>query len=138
MTIATAIARFRARQAEQFTDSGTVYRQVGELTTDPDTGAVTRTFAAVYVGPCKIRPAERSGSDLTTGETEVRLIDVAGKFPVDTDLRLNDVLVMDDSAYDTTMAGRQYRITEANADAWQIAKVVGLEETLVPELTEGS
>lgn len=134
MSIDTALARFRARQAEQFSDEATVSRQVGGLTTDHTTGAVSRIFDAVYDGECKIRPADRSGSDATAGETEVRLVDMAGKFPVDTDIRKDDIVTVTASTFDASMPGRQYRVTEAAADAWQIARVVGLEETLVPEL----
>lgn len=138
MSIETAIARFRAKQAVQFTDEATVSRQVGDLETDPDTGAVTRTFEEVYAGPCKIRPAETIGRDVTAGETELRLLRMEGKFPVDSDIRENDVVVVSSSTYDAGMAGRQYRVTDAPADAWQIARVAHLEETLVPELNPES
>lgn len=134
MSIETAIARFRDRQAGQFSEDVVVYRQVGELSTNPTTGAVTRTFTEVYDGPCKIRPADRSGNDVRAGETEVRTLDMVGKFPVDTALRKDDVVDVEDSTFDATMVGRRYRVTEAPADGWQIAKVVRLEEIQVPEL----
>lgn len=136
MTIETAITRFRAKQAEQFTDEATVSRPNGAPATDPDTGAVTQLYAEVYDGPCKLRPAERRGSDIEAGETEVRVFDMVGKFPVDEDIRHGDIVTVTDSLYDATMVGRQYRVAEAPADAWQIAKVLSLEEVLVPELYE--
>lgn len=134
MSIATAIARFRAKQADQFTDEATVSRPVGEPTTDSTTGEVTQDYTDVLAGPCKIRPLERSGSDVTAGETRVRQVDVGGKWPVDSDIRNDDIVTVTASEYDASMVGRQYRVTEVNADGWQIARVVGLEETLVPEL----
>lgn len=137
MTIETAIARFRAKQAEQFSDSATVSRQVGELTTNSTTGAVTREFDEVYDGPCKIRPADRTGRDVEAGETEVRLVTMVGKFPVDSDIRADDVVTVTASTYDDGMVDRQYRVTDVPADGWQIARVAYLEETVVPELHEG-
>lgn len=134
MSVATAIARFRSKQAEQFGETVTVGRQVGELATDADTGAVTRTFTTVYAGRCKIRPAGHVGSDVRAAETELRRIEMIAKFPVNQDIRKDDVVTVTASKFDTTMVGRQYRVTEHPADGWQIAKVVGLEETLVPEL----
>jgi hypothetical protein len=139
MSIDTAITRFRARQAEQFSDEATVSRPVGELVTDPDTGAVTQPYDTIYEDrPCKIRPAGHSGNDVTAGETELRMIGMTGKFAVDDDIRKDDILTVTASLYDASMPGRQYRVTEAPADAWQIARVVGLEEALVPELNPES
>lgn len=139
MSIETAIERFRTKQAEQFSDTGTLHRPVGEPTTDPDTGAVTQDYDEVYDAlPGKIRPAERRGSDIEAGETEVRVFDMTGKYPVDSDIRHGDIYTVTASTYDATMVGRQYRVAEAPADAWQIAKVISLEETLVPLDEEGS
>lgn len=139
MSIDTAIARFRARQAEQFSDEVTVSRPVGELVTDSTTGAVTQTYDSIYEDrPCKIRPAERSGNDVAAGETELRMVDMVGKFAVNDDIRKDDILTVTASLYDTSMVARQYRVTEAPADAWQIARIVGLEETLVPALNPES
>lgn len=138
MSIETAIARFRERQAEQFSDEVTISRPVGDPVTDSDTGAVTQPYDDVYEGPFKIRPADRSGSDVHAGETDLRLVDMVGKGPVDTDIRKDDIVTVLDSTYDATMIGRQYRVKDNPADAWQIAKVVGLEETLVPELNPES
>lgn len=138
MSIETAIARFRARQAEQFSDEITFSRPAGELVTDSETGAVTQPYEDAYEGPCKIRPADRGGNDVDAGETELRMVDMVGKFPVDSDIRKDDIGVVTASEYDASMVGRQYRVTEAPADGWQIARVVGLEETLVPELNPES
>lgn len=134
MTIETAIARFRAKQAEQFSDEATVARQDGELTTNSTTGEVSREFDEVYDGPCKIRPADRTGRDVEAGETELRLVTMIGKFPVDSDIRRDDIVTVVASTYDAGMVDRQYRVTDAPGDGWQIARVVYLEETVVPEL----
>lgn len=132
MSIASAITRFRTRQAAQFSDTVTVRRQVGEASTDSITGGVTRNRDVVYSGPCKVRPADRSGFDVHAGETEFRRIAMVGKFPVDQDIRKDDLVTVTASTFDATMVGRQYRVTDHAADGWQIAKVVGLEELLVP------
>lgn len=135
MSISTAIARFRARQAEQFSDTANVLRQVGELETDPDTGAVTRNLTTVHAGePCKIRPSGRTGSDIQAGETELRRIGMEGKFTVDLDIRKDDIVKVTASRFDASMVDRTYRVTEHQADGWQIARVLDLEEILVPEL----
>ena len=138
MSIDTAITRFRAKQADQFSDEATVSRPAGEPTTNATTGAVTQDYDDVLTGPCKIRPAGRTGSEVTAGETEVHLFPMAGKWPVDADIRRDDIVTVTASLYDASMVGRQYRVTEAPADGWQIARVVGLEETTVPELNPES
>lgn len=45
MSFDSALARFRTRQADQFSDTVIVSRQIGETTTDHTTGDVTRDFA---------------------------------------------------------------------------------------------
>ena len=133
MSIDTAIKRFRSKQAGQFTDEATVSRPVGEMTYDPDFGSV-QDYDEVYSGECKIRPADRTGNEVGAGQTEVLIVDSTGKFPVDTDLQMDDIVTVTASLYDAGMVGRQYRISSAPSDGWQIARVVVLEETVVPAL----
>lgn len=137
MSFDTTLEFFRDQQAEQFTDSATVNRPVGEMTYDPDAGSV-QDYDEVYSGECKIRPADRSGNEVGAGQTEMVILDSTGKFPVDADLQKDDIVVVTASTYDAGMVGRQYRISSAPADGWQIARVTVLEETLVPALNMDS
>lgn len=134
MTIDSAITRFRAKQAEQFTETVTVLRPVGELEWDPDTGDVDQDYDDVYDGPCKIRPTDRSGLDTPAGETEIQRLDEEGKFPVDTDVRRDDIVLVTASLYDAGMVNATYRVTTVPKDGWQIARVTTLEQITVPTL----
>lgn len=139
MSIASAITRFRAKQAEQFTTTATVYRPIGELETNPNTGEVTETFDTIYNGPCKIRPkANRSTDEVDTAETQVALPDFTGKFPVDTDIQRGDIVTVTACTLDAGMAGKSYTVVDASNDQWQISRVVGLEQIVVPLLNGGS
>lgn len=138
MSIATALARFRVKQAEQFSDTATVVRPVGE----PEfTGEhYSQDAVTIYTDePCKIRPAAIGGEDQSgAGETLVSTPDSEAKFAVNSDLRIGDVVTVTASLYDAGMVGRTYRVKRVPADAWQIARVAVLEETIAPTLNEVS
>lgn len=139
MSVASAIARFRAKQAEQFTTTATVHRLVGEPTFDDDTQEFDQDYDLIYTGPCKIRPdRNRSADDVDAGETLVGRPDFDGKFPVDSDIQRDDVVTVTGSAFDPGMVGRTYTVRKAQNDEWQISRAVTLEETLVPLLNGGS
>jgi hypothetical protein len=129
-----AIARFRRRQLDLFRDTATVTRpgsSGGTISTSdgiytPPTGTV------VYSGACLLRGFQWEGTDARYGDVEVRLRRVRGKFPVDTDIDMDDVVVPTASIYDPSMVGVAFRVTDAPTDGWQIARWVILEEITTP------
>lgn len=135
MSIETAIARFRTRQADQFTTTATVNRPIGEPVFDPQTGDVTQDYELTFSGGCKIRPdSTRSTAEVDAGETSVALPDFNAKFPVDTDIQRGDVVLVTASRHDAGMVGKTYTVAMAQNDEWQIARVAILDQTVVPLL----
>lgn len=129
MTLDTAIARFRRRQADLFRDEATVQRPSGTGTLNPVTGVFTPDPATIiYVGPCLLRAFVWEGTDVEAGGAEVRLRRVRAKFPDDTDVRHNDTIVPSSSVYDPSLVGVSFRVTDAFRDGWQIARVCIAEE----------
>jgi len=133
MTVDTAIARFRRRQADVFRDTATVTRPgTADGTIDPTTGVYTPpTTTTVYQGPCLLRGFAWEGTDAQYGDIEVRLRRVRCKFPVDSDIRMDDVVVPSASVYDPSLVGKSFRVTDAPGDGWQISRW-----TIVEEITE--
>jgi hypothetical protein len=139
MSIDTAIARFRGKQAEQFTTTATVTRNVGEPVTDDETGEVAQPTETVFSGECKIRPdSNRSSDDSETGETLIGKPDYEGKFPVDSDILRDDLIHVTASQHDAGLVGRWFVVRKVGFDEWQISRVAGIEEYLPPLLNGGS
>jgi hypothetical protein len=129
MGVDAAIARFRRRQEGLFTEEVEVRRPAGEGAFDPDTGLHEGAVpGAVYEGPALVRSFSWEGTDVQTGEREVRLRGARAKFPHDTAVRKDDVVVVTSSRHDGGLAGRRYRITDVLHDGWQIVRVAVLEE----------
>lgn len=137
MSVDSALRYFRSRQATQFTGTADVTRQTADASYVA--GVYDDGYETVLSGvACKIRPAETRGSDVQAGEREIVLTDFAGKFPVDTDLRVNDRVTVTADVYDAGLVGQSFRVAAVLYDGWQIARVVALE--LVPTVAaeEGS
>lgn len=139
MSIDSALHRFRNRQAEQFSDACTVQRPVGEPEFDTDTETYTQDVVSVYVGVCKLRPVAIRGDDeANAGETLVATPDSECKFPVDTDIQRGDILTITASLYDAGMVGKTFTVGRVPSDAWQIARIAVVQETIPPLLNEVS
>lgn len=137
MSVDSAIARFRKRQADQFTQTCRIDRPVGETYYDPDAQESVQPVEPLYAAvPCKVTSNDRSGEDVQAGETEVRLLDVTIKFPVDTDVAMDDIVTITASKFHPLSVGKQYRITDVDDREWQISRRCVIEETLVPLLWE--
>lgn len=129
MTVDTAVARFRRRQADLFRDTGTLSRPAGSGTLNTSTGDyVAASATVVYSGPCLIRAFTWEGTDVDFGDIEVRLRRARVKFPADTDLRKDDIFVASASTFDESLVGVSFRCTDAFRDGWQIARVGIFEE----------
>lgn len=131
MSVDTAVARFRRRQADLFRDTGTVTRAAGEPIYNPDSGSYSQPTITVYVGPCLVRPPSgNEANEVQAGQQEVALVALIGKFPVDAAVRRDDVLTLSASTYDAALVGKALRIGAAPNDGWQICRRCALEEVV--------
>lgn len=129
VSLDAAVTRFRRRQQDLFRDEATVSRPVtgGTLSTSSNTWTPT-TATAVYAGPCLLRAFNWEGTDSQYGDVEIRLRGLRAKFPVDTDVRFDDVVVPTASTYDESLIGVSFRVTDSFRDGWQIARVAIMQE----------
>lgn len=129
MSVDTAIARFRVRQRSVFRDTATVTRPGEGGTLNPTTGVWTPAVTtAVYSGACLLRAFTWQGTDVQHGDVEVRIRGVRAKFPVDTPIEMDDVVVPTASTYDESIVGISFRVTDVFRDGWQISRVCILDE----------
>lgn len=137
MSIDTAIRRFRERQAAQFTDFATIRRPVGEPTFDEDTGLATQEYETVgTLRPCKLTAHDPASRKVPAGETQLRVVTLQLKFPVEEDVQPDDIATITASTYNPTDVGKSYRIVSVDPRTWQISRLCEIEETLVPLLNE--
>lgn len=131
MSIDSAIRRFRSRQAGQFTATADLFRALGAPVYED--GESVYPVEQLYTDrPCKVTSNERSGSNVNVAETQVRQVDQDIKFAVDTDVRIDDIVVITSSEYNALSVGKQYRITDVDDREWQISRRCIIEETIAP------
>ncbi len=133
MSVDTAIAYFRSRQASLFRDTATVTRPGEGGSLNPVTGVWTpAATTTVYSGACLLRAFKWEGTDVQYGDVEVRMRGMEAKFPVDTPIRLDDIIVPTASTYDSSLVGISFRVTDVKRDGWQISRFA-----ICQEITEG-
>lgn len=129
MSLATAISRFRGRQADLFVDEATVERPSTTTTFNPTTGTLTPDPPTeMYAGACLIRGVKWEGTNVEAGEADVRLRLFTAKFPVDTDVEVYDIVTPTASTYDESLIGREFWVTDVLRDGWQISRSVMCKE----------
>lgn len=113
--------------------TATVTRPGEGGTLNPTTGVWTpATTTVIYSGPCLLRAFTWEGTDVQHGDMEVRLRRVRAKFPVDTPVDMDDIIVPTASTYDSSMVGLSFRVTDVARDGWQIVRW-----TIAEEIIEG-
>lgn len=128
MSLDTAIAWFRQREADLMRSTVTVHR-LTDPTFTPGTG-FTETSTVIYTGPALVRSGQLQGQgDVQAGQQEVNVRPARIKLPADTAAQRDDVVTVDASP-DARMVGRKYRITQVAVDDWQISGVVLAEEVV--------
>lgn len=129
MSLNSAIARFRRRQADLFRDEASVERPTGTGTLDPVTGEWTPDPPTqIYDGACLIRGQRWEAAEVMVGGTEALLPHLQAKFPVDTDVRKDDLVTVTASTFDAGLVGESFRVRDPHNDGWQISRWVILEE----------
>lgn len=128
MSAASVLARARIAAARLFVDACTIQR-LATSTSDPDTGAVVRTYTTIYAGPCKI---QNSGAAFArpadVGQAEVFLTRMELHVPVTAAVaQPDDLLTVTASAHDADMVGRQWHIRGMPDKSWPTAHRYSIE-----------
>lgn len=123
MSIHTAVAFFRAEQRALMLDTATVTRPGEGGTLNPVSGAWTpAATTAVYTGACLLRAFKWEGTDIPYGDVEVRMRGLEAKFPVDTAIEQDDIIVPTASTYDESLIGVSFRVTDVKRDGFQVCR----------------
>jgi len=128
MSLETAIARFRRRQADLFRDEATVYRPTTGGSLGVGNVWVPTVATILYSGPCLMRAFIWEGTTTESADQVVRLRGMRAKFPADTDIEMDDVVVASASTYDASLVGVGFKVTDAFRDGWQISRIAILQE----------
>ena len=138
MTLETAIKFFRRQREAQRRAECTVTRETAPGTFDESTGEIgDPTTETVYEGACNVRETTWEGTDVRTGEREVRLQRAVLDFPHDTAIHEDDVVTITKATHDTDLVGQEYRITDVFLDAWQVTRrAIGEKITRGPDPEE--
>lgn len=129
MTLDAAIAYFREQQQDLFRDTATVKRPEPGGVLDPVTGIFTpNPPMLIYDGACLLRGLNWEGTDTQAGTLDVRIRGMQAKFPPDTDVRKDDIVVPTSSVYDSALIDRSFHVTDVRRDGWQIVRWVICEE----------
>lgn len=133
MSIHTVITRARAAQEGLFLDACEVRRPLGDPAYNPVTGNVAQPYDVVYTGRCRLLPElSRSSDEDEVGETLIGTPDSTIRFPVDSDIRRDDVAVMTACQYDASAVGREFVVRKAQPDGRQFARIATCEEYVAP------
>lgn len=129
MSLETAIARFRRRQADLFRDTARIERPSGTTTLDPNTGQETPDPPTlIYEGACALRGMRWDGTDVEAGGGEVRIKGSRIHFPTDTAVLHKDLVTFTGSIYDPSLVGRTFVVIDVPPEGWQISRWVLVEE----------
>lgn len=132
MSRQTILARGRARAAEAFIDACLIERVTGE-TTNLTTGAVTKTYTAVYSGPCRVQAATANwAGPAEVGQAAIRLAAAELQLPVvgSEGLLIDDRVTITACVHDTDMVGRVYSVTGPSHKSEATTRKLPLQEIL--------
>jgi hypothetical protein len=115
VTATGAAIRGRLRAESLMTSTCTIAPPGVDPITDPDTGAVTfPAGAAVYSGPCRVRPAGREAATSNAGGAEVFVFDYLVSIPfAETDVTEGHRLTITDSL-DPALIGVQLEVQKVD------------------------
>jgi len=132
MSRESVLARGRAFLVGGLVDTCRIERVVAE-DTNSLTGVVTKQWATVYQGPCRIQAATANwAGPATVGEAAIRLaaaelqLPVVGSEGVLIDMRVTHLT----SLHDTEMVGRVYAVTGLSHKSHATTRKLPLQEIL--------
>lgn len=111
-------------------DACVVHRQ-GDLVTDPNTGAVTRSRDVVYEGKCKLQQTLAQGRNPTAGEHEFTVQEIRWDTPVGSGpFHVDDLVTMTAAELDEQLVGREYRVSGRFNKSAATAQRIRVEEVV--------
>jgi hypothetical protein len=107
---ASALARGRAAAEAAMGDTCMIRRSAGS--TDPVTGYPTRTYTALYSGPCRVQQHQATADRQDVGEDTLLLLRLEVQLPVvgSEGLQVGDEVTVTAAANDTDLVGRTFLI----------------------------
>lgn len=118
MSAATALARGQAAAEKLMVDACTIRRRDPDSdVTDPDTGEVTKAYAApdpLYAGKCRVQQALAQAQQQDAGEDYLLLLRLEVHLPVagTTGLQVGDEVTVTASVHDPDLAGRVFLVRD--------------------------
>lgn len=112
MSVASHIARGRARHVLLMLDTCTVTRAAGPEVFNPVTKTYTKPVTTVYTGPCRVRPWR--GNDEQAADTEISVYRYQLRFPLTPtapEIRRYDTVTITASSH-PAMAGKVLTVTD--------------------------
>lgn len=126
---AVILRRRGARDAEALMVDTCRIERPGEAVTDPETGAVTPSFEAVYEGPCKVQQTLAQSSSAEAGGAVYTLQDTRVDIPVGAGpIQTGDRITMLTGVYNPALIDNVYRVTELFEKSFQTAQRLRAEE----------
>lgn len=130
MTLTPLVIRGRAAAEELMLDECIVHRQ-GDLVTDMETGAVTRSRTVVYEGKCKLQQTLAQSRTSVGGEHEFTVQDIRWDTPVGSGpFRVDDLVTMTAAELDGQLVGREYRVAGRFNKSAATAQRIRVEEVI--------
>lgn len=113
MTRATALARGRAAAEISMVDSCTI-RRTTAVVTNPDTGATTPTYSALYAGKCRIQQPQAIARPHDVGENYLLIARLEIQLPVagTAGLLVGDEVTITAATRDPDLVGRVFLVQE--------------------------
>lgn len=128
MSYASTLLAGRLAAEEGMTDECAIRRKTGTAT-DPDTGAVTDTWATVYSGICKVQERQANAATPEAGSRVVVVGRPMLHLPISArDAQVGDVAEIIASEFDQENVGRRFRVAELPAGSQKTARRFPVEE----------
>lgn len=110
MSRASVLARGRLMAEAGMIDACSVRRLTG-VTTNPDTGARTPTYATLYTGKCRVQQHQAVAREEDSGQDFLLLLQIEVQLPMAvTGLQVGDEITIAASVNDADLPGRVFRV----------------------------
>lgn len=127
MSRASVTARGQLAAEAGMVDTCTIRRVTGKAT-DPVSGVVTKTYATLYAGKCRVQQARAEAQQRDVAEDRVLLLRMEVQLPLSaTGLRVSDEITVDTSL-DADLIGRVLLVRDLFHKTHPTARRVGVTE----------